>query len=110
MSMAKAPIDPSLLAQQGSANVQQKANAASGVRDKEAAREIAEDFEAMFLAQLLKPMFDGIETDALFGGGPGEDAYKSMLVQEYGKVMAQSGGVGIADMVKAEILKLQEIE
>lgn len=68
----------------------------------------AQEFEAMFLAQMLQPIFKGIETDAMFGGGPGEDAYKGLLVQEYGKAIARSGGVGIADAVQAEILKLQE--
>lgn len=111
MSPFKTPVDASLLAQQNQAAASQtaKAKALQGAHDKESARKVAEDFESMFLAQMLKPMFDSIETDALFGGGPGEDVYRSLLVQEYGKVLAASGGVGIADSVKAEILKLQEV-
>jgi len=31
-----------------------------------------------------------------------------MMVQEYGKAIARSGGVGIADAVQREILRLQE--
>ena len=32
------------------------------------ARKIAEDFEAVFLTQMLQPMFDGIKPEAPFGG------------------------------------------
>lgn len=69
----------------------------------------AQDFEAVFLTQMLKPMFDQISTDGLMGGGQGEKIFRSMLVQEYGKSVAQNGGVGIAVHVYDEILKLQEV-
>ena len=32
-----------------------------------------------------------------------------MMVEQYGKSIARSGGIGIADSVEREILKLQEI-
>jgi len=110
MSLAKTNIDVTLLQQQGqAAKTKGAAASAKAAQTRKAAREAAEDFEALFLAQMLQPMFKGIETDALFGGGPGEDVYKSMLVQEYGKAISRAGGVGIADAVQAEILKLQEV-
>ncbi|MDH3474921.1 MAG: rod-binding protein [Rhodospirillales bacterium] len=73
------------------------------------ARRAAEDFEAMFLSQMLAPVFADIGKDAMFGGGPGEQVYRSMMVQEYGKAIARAGGLGIADSVEREILKLQEM-
>ena len=73
-----------------------------------AVRQAAEDFEAMFLSQMLAPVFTQLGKDSLFGGGPGEQVYRSMMVQEYGKAIARSGGVGIADAVQREILRLQE--
>ncbi len=72
-------------------------------------RAVAEDLEAVFLAQMLAPMFQALKTDGLFGGGPGEDIYRSMLVEEYGKTIARAGGVGIAEAVQREILRLQEV-
>ncbi len=108
MSLAKTNIDVTLLQQQGEA-AKAKAAGAKAAESRKAARQAAEDFEALFLAQMLQPMFKGLEADALFGGGPGEDVYKSMLVQEYGKAISRAGGVGIADAVQAEILKLQEV-
>jgi peptidoglycan hydrolase FlgJ len=68
----------------------------------------AEDFEAFFLTQTMASMFEGLDTDPLFGGGPGESTYRSFLTQEYGKIVAKAGGIGIADAVAREIIKLQE--
>ncbi len=76
----------------------------------EAVRRTAEEFEAMFLAQMLAPIFETLETDGPFGGGSGEQMYRPILVQEYGKAIAANGGVGIAEAVQREILRLQEIE
>ncbi len=73
-----------------------------------AIRKAAEEFEAVFVAQMLAPMFETIESDTMFGGGPGEDIYRSMMVEEYGKAIARSGGVGIADSVARELLSIQE--
>lgn len=67
----------------------------------------AEEFEAVFLSQMLKHMFSGVDPDPLTDG-PGEDIYQAMMVDEYGKILARSGGVGVADHVKREMLKLQE--
>ena len=68
----------------------------------------AEDFEAVFLSQMLESMFKGIKTDGPFGGGHAEEMMRSFMLQEYGKVMAANGGVGIADAVKREMLRAQE--
>jgi Rod binding domain-containing protein len=49
-----------------------------------------------------------VDTEGLFGGGQSEKIFRSMMVDEYGKAIAQAGGVGIADAVQREILKMQE--
>ncbi len=72
-------------------------------------RRAAVEFEAVFISQMLAPMFEGLESDEVFGGGPGEDVYRSLIVEEYGKAIARSGGIGIADAVQREILRLQEV-
>jgi len=73
-------------------------------------RETAQDFEAVFLSQMIKPMFEGIETDGPFGGGQAEGMWRSLMVDEYGKSIAKNGGIGIADAVMSEMLKLQEAQ
>jgi Rod binding domain-containing protein len=77
--------------------------------DSEAAREAAVEFEAVFLSEMLSPVFEDLESDGLFGGGSGERIYRSLLVQEIGRSMARAGGVGIADAVQREMMKLQEM-
>lgn len=72
------------------------------------AREAAQDFEAFFLSQMLQPMFADLETEEPFGGGEAESLWRSLQVDEYGKAFARKGGVGIADMVLREMIKLQE--
>jgi Rod binding domain-containing protein len=68
----------------------------------------AQDFEAVFATQLLQPMFESVKVDATFGGGHGEEVMRSFMLQEYGKMIASSGKLGVADKVKAEMLRAQE--
>lgn len=76
--------------------------------DVESSKKAAVEFESFFMTQMLEHMFEGIETDGYFGGGYGEGVYQSMMLQEYGRVLAKSGGIGIADMVNKELINLQE--
>lgn len=83
---------------------------AAAVQTKEQARAVAEKFESMFVAEMLGPMFSGIETDGPFGGGSAEAAFRPMLLEQYAKGLSASNGgkgIGIADAVYKEILKLQ---
>ncbi len=76
--------------------------------DPKAIRRVAEEFEAVFLGEVIDQMFAGIPTDGEFGGGHAEGVYRSMLSQEYAKLIAAKGGIGVADAVEREILKMQE--
>ena len=69
----------------------------------------AEDFTAVALNELLKPMFDTAETaEAPFGGGAAEQAFKPMMVSEIAKQIARTGGLGLAQPVLQQMLRLQE--
>lgn len=74
------------------------------------ARQTAEDFESFFLSQMLQPMFSELEAEEPFGGGQAEKMWRSLQVDEMGKAFAKTGGVGIADMVFREIIKMQEVQ
>lgn len=71
-------------------------------------RETAESFEATFLAQMMKPMFEGLKTDGPFGGGEGEATWRSFLVEAMAKQTVKAGGIGLADHVVAQMMKMQE--
>jgi Rod binding domain-containing protein len=79
-------------------------------KQKQAAKKAAEDFEAVFIAQMMEPMFKGLKTDGPFGGGNGEMVFRSLMIQEVGKEIAGAGGIGIADGVYREMLKMQGLE
>jgi Rod binding domain-containing protein len=70
--------------------------------------EVATEFEAQFISQMLENMFSTVDTKGFLGGGEAEETYRSMMVDEYGKLIARSGGIGVADHVKREMLRLQE--
>lgn len=69
----------------------------------------AQDFEAMYLTEMMRPMFEEVNRpDPMFGGGKGEEIFNGMMLDQYGKIMAKAGGVGLAKYVRAEMIKIQE--
>lgn len=70
----------------------------------------AREFEAVFITEMLKPMFSGLEVDPMFGGGKGEEIFRGMMLTEYGKMLSQTGGIGIAEKVQEELIRIQEAQ
>ncbi|MGU3455019.1 rod-binding protein [Brevundimonas sp. M1A4_2e] len=77
-------------------------------KNLEGLRRTAEAFEANFLSQMMKPMFEGLSTEAPFGGGAGEAAWRGFLVDAMAQQTVKAGGVGLADSVLAQMIKMQE--
>ncbi|GJE09374.1 MULTISPECIES: rod-binding protein [Methylobacterium] len=72
------------------------------------ARKTATEFESMFLESSLDRLTQSEGTDGPLGeNGTGGGVYRSMLTKEYAGQIVKSGGVGIADSVFREIMKLQ---
>lgn len=70
----------------------------------------AQDFEASFLSVMLGQMFAGVDTSGPFGGGQGEQMFRSFMNDAIARQVTATGGVGVADAVKREMLKLQGLE
>ena len=85
-----------------------RSSAANGQLENEAARAAAEDFESIFLATMMSPMFEGTQAAEPFGGGFAEETWQGLLIEEYGKTIAAAGGVGVSDAVYRELTALQE--
>lgn len=79
-------------------------NAKNGVQIRQA----AEEFEAVFISEMLKPMFETIDVNSEFGGGKGEEIFRGLMVQEYGKILSQNGGVGLSDHLVRQMIAMQE--
>lgn len=83
----------------------------AGTTDTARAAKAGRQFEAMFMSQMLTHMFEGIKTDGVFGGGSGEQMFRSLLIDEYGKMVANKGnGIGIGAAVQKMLLSQQEVQ
>lgn len=73
-------------------------------------KQTAQKFESSFLSVMLQQMFEGTDTPAPFGGGPGESMFKSFLTEAMANKITAGGGVGIAASVQREMLKMQGLQ
>lgn len=71
-------------------------------------RQQAEELEGVFLHTLVKQMFSEIRTDGDFGGGFGEETWRSMQAEQLAQSMAEAGGIGLADQIMGDLIALQE--
>ena len=67
----------------------------------------AEEFEAVFITQMMKPMFDMVKVNSEFGGGKGEEVFRDFTIEEYGKRLSSKGGIGIANHVREQLIYAQ---
>ncbi len=86
-----------------------QSNDKSLVIDKNMQRieESAREFEAVFISEMMKPMFEGVKPNETFGGGKGEEIFNGIMLQEYGKNIAALDIIGIQSQVKNKLIELQ---
>lgn len=77
--------------------------------DATTAKKAAQEFESLFLSQMMQHMMSGVSTDPVFGGGEGEKMFKSVLVDEWAKQATQAGGVGLSSAIQSQLMKTQEV-
>ena len=70
-------------------------------------KEVAVALEASFLTEMLKYAGHG-ESRSSFGGGEGEDAFASLLVREQATLMAENGGIGLAEQIIDSMMRRAE--
>ncbi len=69
----------------------------------------AEDFTAVALGEMLKPMFNTVDNSKdMFGGKQGEAAWRPMMIDEIAKAIAHQGGLGLAPPVARAMIEIQE--
>jgi Rod binding domain-containing protein len=79
---------------------------ASHAANHAAMARVARRFEAQALGALLKPVF-GEAPKGLLSGGAAEAQWRPMMVEQYARSWSDRGGVGIADAVFREMLRMQ---
>jgi len=75
-----------------------------------ATQKAAQQFEGVLISQMLNGMFEGVKTDGMFGGGEGEEMFRSLMIDEYGKQIAAQGGLGLSAGVTQELLRQQGLK
>ena len=72
-------------------------------------REQAKDLEGIFLNTLMKEMFSSLKTDeSAMGGGFAEETWRGMQAEQFASAVAEKGGIGLADNLMSDLLRLQE--
>lgn len=79
--------------------------AASAVNSKTQAA--LQEFEAVLIGEMVNHMFSTVETDPMFGGGQGEEVFRSLLGQEMGREIARRGGIGLSPALMNEVIRMQ---
>lgn len=81
-------------------------NTGPSAKQRQQAKKVAQDFEAMVVGMMMKSMRDTVGKDKLTGGGHGEEVYRSMLDQEYATAsVKRGGGMGLARMIEKDIIR-----
>jgi len=63
------------------------------------------DFEALFIAHMLKSMRQAIPQTGFWGKGQGSGIYQDLMDQELSKKLSQNKGLGLGKMIYRQILK-----
>lgn len=77
--------------------------AAADQNDPAALREVASQFEALFLQTMLKNMREASLADPIFGNSDQHEMYQGMMDQQLALEMASGKGVGLADMLVRQL-------
>ena len=81
--------------------------ALENIKTSKESTKVAKEFEAAFLGQMLQPMFTNIDASSPFGGGAAEQTFRPMLINEFANALSAKGGVGVADAVLREMVRIQ---
>lgn len=80
-----------------------------GIPANRKAWETAQGLEANFFQTMLGSMFEGIKGEGMMGTeATGQDSWRSMLIEQYGKSITAKGGIGLAPQIYREMLRHQE--
>ena len=71
--------------------------------EKKRLTDAAQQFEAMFLQEMLKPLRSGSDGEPDKDASPGSDTMSSYGTEAVARAIAKSGGLGIARQIVAKV-------
>ena len=90
----------------GSGAIQRSVDAAQDAAARGEADEAAAKFEKLLATMLVREMSRTLP-EGFFGEGAGSDTFDGWLQEHMGAAIADDGGLGIAEAVRASILRKQ---
>ena len=88
----------------------QNAQIEAMLKIKGKAKSASSEFEAMFLNSMFEQMNTNVDGEGPFGGSGAQKVWRSFLTNQYAQMYAKAGGIGIANHVYDELLKLQGVK
>lgn len=71
--------------------------------------ETAQGLEANFFQTMIGTMFEGVQGEGLMGtSATGQDAWRGMMIENYGQAITAKGGFNLAPQIYREMLRYQE--
>ncbi len=103
--------DHSVIAELGGLHLSGLQSGSSGeLKSQPSLGELAQQFEAIFLAQLLKVMRESVSSSALGESAPGQDIQSEMMDKQLAQDLARQGGFGLARQIEEYLQSLQVSE
>jgi peptidoglycan hydrolase FlgJ len=65
--------------------------------------EVSQEFEAIFIKQMLNVMRETVNKSGLIDGGMAEEIFEDMLYDEYALNMAKTAQFGLADSIYSQL-------
>lgn len=93
-------IDPQQLLSQAMTQTSKKAPG----RDPEKLKKTAQQFEAVYIQQMFKEMRKTIPNNGLIERGNADDIYTQFQDAEAAKIMAEQGGIGLAELMVQQLI------
>ncbi len=85
------------------------AQSSSGEKQKGELKKVAQEFEAVFIAYLLKVMRETIEDSGLTESGFGKSIYTELFDQEVSLNIARHGALGISDLLYRNLSSAEDV-
>jgi Rod binding domain-containing protein len=101
----KLPSLPRAQASSGSAAAQSEGGIGGQSKIDKSSRlyKVSQEFEAIFIKQMLNVMRKSVNKTGLMDGGMAEEIFEDMLYDEYAQKMAETGSFGIANMIYKQL-------
>jgi len=77
-------------------------------KNPEKVKEVARQFEAIFIQQIYKEMRKTVPDNGLIPRGNADEIYTQMLDLEAAKVTTQQGGIGLTDLMMQQLTQNKE--